>query len=183
VFKAAPQDIPFPPEAQADFAVSLLPSRKHDLLYLITKMGYLYLLDVHTAETVYRNRVSQDTIFATVPTDNDSAVLGVTARKGQLLKFGLNDSQLVPYLLSINKSPIAMRLATNLGLPGADNLYTSEFERLFNAGDYKGAARVAADSPRGMLRTMDTIQRFHRLQAQPGQVCGVFFTSFVNRKK
>jgi len=169
VFKAPPLDIPFPADAQADFAVALIPSRKHDLLYLLTKMGYLYVLDVHTAETVYRNRISQDTLFASVPTDNDSAVIGITARKGQIIKVALNDQLLVPYLLSIGKSPVAMRLATNLGLPGADNLYSAEFERLFAAGDYKGAARVAADSPRGMLRTMDTIQRFQRLQAVPGQ--------------
>jgi clathrin heavy chain len=169
VFKVTPQDIPFPPEASADFAVTLLPSRKFDVLYLITKLGYLYVLDLVTAETLYRNRISQETIFATCSTDNDASMLGVTARRGQVLKISLNESQLVPYLLQLGKSNVAMRLATKLGLPGADGLYVQEFERAFNAGDYAAAAKCAAESPGGRLRTIETIQRFQRLPAQPGQ--------------
>lgn len=169
VFKVPPQDIPFPPEAAMDFPVALLPSKKHDLLYCLTKLGYLYILDVFTAETVYRNRVSQETVFVTCLTDNGSSMLGITARTGKVLKIGMNDAQLVPYLLGIQKSAQAMRLATKLGLPGAENLYQVEFDRLYNAGDIAGAAKVAAESPRGMLRTQDTIQKFQRLQQQPGQ--------------
>ena len=185
VFKVAPQDIPFPPEAAADFPVSLLPSKKHDLLYCLTKLGYLYVLDIFTAETVYRNRVSQETVFVTCSTDSDSAMLGITARTGKILKIGMNDPQLVPYLLSIGKSSTAMRLATKLGLPGAVNLYQVEFDRMYNAGDVAGAARVAAESPRGMLRTAETIQKFQRLPAVPGQPAPLlqYFQTLLARGK
>lgn len=169
VFKVPPQDIQFPPEAQADFPVCLLPSARHDLLFCITKLGYLYVLDIFTAETVYRNRVSQETVFVTCGTDNNSAVLGITAKTGRVLKIGINDGQLVPYLLSIGKSAQAMRLATKLGLPGAEQLYQQEFARLYQMGDVAGAAKVAAESPRGMLRTLETIQRFQSLPQAPGQ--------------
>ena len=46
VFRLAPVAIPVPADAPNDFPVSMLPSTKHDILFMITKMGYLYLFDV-----------------------------------------------------------------------------------------------------------------------------------------
>ncbi len=185
VFKVPPQDVPFPPEAGSDFPITLLPSKKHDFLYCLTKLGYLYVLDVFTAETVYRNRISQETVFVTCSTESQSAMLGITAKTGRLLKIGMNDSQLVPYLLGLQKSHTAMRLATKLGLPGADNLYQVEFDRMYQAGDIAGAARVASESPRGILRTQETIQKFQQIPAQQGQPAPVlqYFQALLARGK
>ena len=58
--------------------------------------------------------------------------------------------------------------------PGADDLYALEFQRQLAAGDVSGAAKTAADSPNGMLRTAETIQRFQGLPGQPGQPQPVF---------
>lgn len=185
VFKIPPQDIPFPAEAAADFPVALLPSKKHDVMFCLTKLGYLYVLDVFTCETLYRNRVSNETVFTTCSTENDSSMLGITAKTGKVLKIGINDQQLVPYLLSIGKSGQAMRLATKLGLPGADALYQVEFDRLYAAGDVVGAAKIAAESPRGMLRTLETIQKFQRIPQQPGQGSPMmqYFQALLNKGK
>ena len=38
-----------------------------------------------------------------------------------------------------------------------------------NQMDFKGAAKLAADSPQQVLRTPETIQRFQAAPAQPGQ--------------
>jgi len=56
-----------------------------------------------------------------------------------------------------------------LNLAGADDLYVAQFNNLLAAGDVAGAAKVAADSPRGLLRTPQTIARFQQTPAQPGQ--------------
>ena len=53
-----------------------------------------------------------------------------------------------------------MQLAGRLGLPGCDDLFLQQFQTLMAAGDVQGAARAAADSPRGFLRTPATIQMF-----------------------
>ena len=37
---------------------------------------------------------------------------------------------------------------------------TPKFDMLFNSGNFKGAAELAADSPKGVLRTKETIARF-----------------------
>ncbi len=101
--------------------------------------------------------------------------MGVTARKGQLLQVSVNEQTLVPYVVStLRDTQLGIALAGRLGLPGADDLYAQEFQRQLAAGDVSGAAKTAADSPNGMLRTAETIQRFQGLPGQPGQPQPVF---------
>jgi len=186
VFRIPPQDIPFPAEAASDFPVSLIPSRKHDILYLITKMGYLYLFDIHSGSVIFRNRISGDTIFVTCPALDDTAVVGVTAKKGQVLQISINEQVLVPYLLSLGgQERLALQLASRLNLPGADAMFINEFNRLFSAGDIAGAAKFAATSPQGALRNMETIQRFQAIPAQPGQTPPVlvYFSALLEKGK
>ena len=59
-FKLQPQNVPFPQQAiqQGDFPVSLTGSAKHQMLFLITRMGYLYMFDVHTGQMIYCNRIN-----------------------------------------------------------------------------------------------------------------------------
>lgn len=46
---------------------------------------------------------------------------------------------------------------------GADDLYQQQFNQLLQNGDVQGAARLAAESPRGLLRTPNTIQMFQQV--------------------
>jgi len=56
---------------------------KYDVIYLITKYGYIHLYDIETATCIYMNRISGDTIFVTAPHDSSSGIIGVN-RKGQV---------------------------------------------------------------------------------------------------
>lgn len=58
-------------------------SSKHDIIYLITKYGYVHLYDIETATCIYMNRISGDTIFVTAPHEATSGIIGVN-RKGQV---------------------------------------------------------------------------------------------------
>ncbi len=40
--------------------------------YIITKYGYLHIFDIHSAELIYMNRISADTVFTTVPASHGS---------------------------------------------------------------------------------------------------------------
>ena len=42
-------------------------SDKYGLVYVITKLGLLFVYDLETATAVYRNRISPDPIFLTAP--------------------------------------------------------------------------------------------------------------------
>ncbi|KAJ8601991.1 hypothetical protein CTAYLR_002731 [Chrysophaeum taylorii] len=175
VFRLAPVLIPVPAEAPEDFPVSMVPSPKHDILYMITKMGYLYLFDVFSGKALYRARITKDTVFVTCPHTATGGMLGITARKGQLLQVSLNEQTLVPYVVStLRDNALGIALAARLNLPGADDLYQAEFQRLLSVGDVAAAAKLAAESPQGLLRTAETIQRFQQIPGQPGQPQPVF---------
>ena len=88
-----------------------------------------------------------------------------------MLSVSVDENTVIPYLLqNPGNSSLAVKLASRAGLPGADNLYASQFDQLLNSGNYAEAAKIAANSPRGFLRTPQTIERFKAVPAQPGQL-------------
>jgi len=174
-FRLAPVPIPVPADAAADFPVAMCAAAKHDVVYMVTKMGYLYLFDCLSGKALYRARITTDTIFVTCAQSSTGGILGITARKGQLLQVALNEATLVPYVVTtLRDNALGIALAGRLGLPGADDLYSQEFNRLLGGGDVAGAAKLAAEAPNGMLRTAETIQRFQGIPGQPGQPQPVF---------
>lgn len=173
-FRVAPVAFPVPPDAANDFPVTMNVSRKHDILYIISKMGYLYLFDVFSGKVIFRYRVTQDTVFAATEHIASGGIMGIT-RRGQVLQVTVNENNLVPYIVgTLNDRQLAIEIASRLNLSGADDLYAAQFNNLIAAGDIQGAARAAADAPRGLLRTPQTIARFQQMPAQPGSSPPVF---------
>ncbi|KAH7326337.1 clathrin heavy chain-like protein [Stachybotrys elegans] len=170
VFQKKAVDIFFPPEATNDFPVALQISQKYGVIFMVTKYGFIHLYDLETATLIFMNRISSETIFTTC-VDNDSTGIVAINRKGQVLFVTVDETTAIPYLLqNPANAEIAIKLASRAGLPGADDLYAKQFEQLFNSGNYSEAAKIAANSPRGFLRTPATIERFKQLPSQPGQM-------------
>ncbi|XP_039016474.1 clathrin heavy chain 1-like [Hibiscus syriacus] len=103
-FSKKQADLFFPPDFQDDFPVAMQISHIYSLIYVITKLGLLFVYDLETASAVYRNRISPDPIFLT---SEASAAGGFYAinRRGQL-----------------NNLELAVNLAKRGNLPGAENL-------------------------------------------------------------
>eukprot|EP01119_Soliformovum_irregulare_P023468 TRINITY_DN818_c0_g1_i1.p1 TRINITY_DN818_c0_g1~~TRINITY_DN818_c0_g1_i1.p1 ORF type:complete len:1708 (+),score=626.33 TRINITY_DN818_c0_g1_i1:60-5183(+) len=169
VFQKKAVDVYFPPEAAADFPVAMQVSDKYGIIYLVTKFGYIHLFDLESGTLIYRNRISSETIFVTALHQQTGGIVGVD-RKGRLLLVTVDDDVIVPYIsTTLNNYELAIRLASRANLRGAEDLFTNQFTRLFQMGQYKEAAQVAADSPQGILRTQKTIHLFQELPTQPGQ--------------
>ncbi|KAG0326315.1 hypothetical protein BGZ99_009753 [Dissophora globulifera] len=163
-------DVYFPPEASGDFPVSMQISQKYGVIFLVTKFGFIHLYDLETGTCIYMNRISGETIFVTAEHEATSGVIGVN-RKGQVLSVSVDENNLVPYIVqTLGNSELALKIASRSGLPGADDLYMQRFQQLFQSGDYGQAAKMAANSPRGLLRTPQTIERFKHLTVGAGQV-------------
>ena len=163
-------DVYFPEEAVNDFPVAMQISRKYGIIYMITKYGFIHLYDLETASVIFMNRISSETIFITAPDSESAGIVGIN-RKGQVLSVSVDENNIIPYLLqNPANSSLAVKLASKGGLPGADNLYQQQFETLFSQGQYAEAAQIAADSPRGFLRTPETINRFKAVPQQAGQL-------------
>lgn len=163
-------DVYFPPEATNDFPVAMQVSQKYSIIYLVTKYGFIHLYDFESGTCIFMNRISSETIFVTAPDDDSTGIIGVN-RKGQVLSVSVDESNIIPYLRqNPANAELAYKLASRGGLPGADNLYEQRFQELLNGGQYVEAAKVAANSPRGFLRTAQTIERFKSAPQQQGQL-------------
>jgi len=170
VFQKKQVDIYFPAEATNDFPVAMQVSRKYKVIYLVTKYGFIHLYDLETGTTIFMNRISSDTIFTTASDSEGSGIVGVN-RKGQVLSVSVDESTIIPYLLqNPENAELAYKLASRAGLPGADQLYQQRFDQLLAMGDYQNAAKTAANSPQGFLRTPQTIEKFKQVPQQQGQL-------------
>ncbi|KAK5112979.1 hypothetical protein LTR62_003801 [Meristemomyces frigidus] len=170
VFTKRAVDIYFPAEATNDFPVAMQVSSKYKVIYMVTKYGFIHIYDLETGTTIFMNRISSDTIFTTTGDSEGAGIVGVN-RKGQVLAVSVDEATIIPYLLqNPENAELAYKLASRAGLPGADSLYQQRFEQLLTQGDYQNAAKTAANSPQGFLRTPQTIERFKSVPAQAGQL-------------
>ncbi|KAL1731173.1 hypothetical protein EV714DRAFT_249463 [Schizophyllum commune] len=161
-------DVYFPPEATNDFPVAMQVSKKHGIVYLVTKFGFIHLYDLETGACIYMNRISGETIFVTAEHEVTNGIIGVN-KKGQVLSVNVDEQTIVPYILTtLNNTELAFKLASRANLPGADDLYIQQYQQLFASGQYGEAAKVAANSPRGILRTAQVIESFKQAPAPPG---------------
>jgi clathrin heavy chain len=99
VFRVAPKDIPVPPDAGNDFPVLMVASRKNDIVYMISKMGYIYLFDIFSGKIIFMTRITTDTTFAATEFTSTGGVMGIT-RKGSVIHIAVNEANLVPYIVS-----------------------------------------------------------------------------------
>lgn len=141
-------DVYFPPEATNDFPVAMQVSKKHGIVYLVTKFGFIHLYDLESGACVYMNRISGETIFVTAEHEATNGIIGVN-KKGQVLSVNVDEQTIIPYILkTLNNTELAFKLASRGNLPGADDLYVKRYQQLFQAAQYGEAAKIAANSPR-----------------------------------
>ena len=144
-------------------------SQKNSIVYLITKYGYVHLYDLESGVCIYMNRISAETIFVTAPHEPSNGIIGVN-RKGQVLSVSVDEENIINYINGNLQNPdMALRFAVRNNLSGADELFIRKFNNSFGNGQYSEAAKIAANAPKGILRTPQTISKFQQVPTQPGQ--------------
>lgn len=53
-------------------------SSKYDVIYLITKYGYIHMYDIESGTCIYMNRISSETIFVTAPHESTGGIIGMS---------------------------------------------------------------------------------------------------------
>lgn len=70
---------------------------KYNLIFVITKLGLLFVYDLETATAVYRNRISPDPIFLTAEATEAGGFYAIN-RRGQVLLATVNEATIVPFV-------------------------------------------------------------------------------------
>ena len=170
-FRLQPRQVLLRPCRASTFRA--LVAGKHDMLYLTTKMGFLYMFFIHRISDIF---AADPAIYVATCTDSRTGSLGVTAR-GQVLVTVNERASSTTCSMCRNRT---CTRRDSLGVGGADNLFQGEFERLMQAQQYEEAARLAARTPGDALRNMGTIQRFQALPAvREACPCAQYFQSLL----
>ncbi|KAF8327533.1 armadillo-type protein [Cantharellus anzutake] len=139
-----------------------------------TTAGFIHLYDLETGTCVYMNRISGETVFVTAEHEATNGIIGVN-KQGPVLSVSADEQTVIPYILTVlNNTELAVKLASRANLPGADELYVQQYQQLFASGQYSEAAKIVANSPRGILRTPQTIEQFKQVPVQPGTLSPIF---------
>jgi hypothetical protein len=86
-------------------------SEKFGVIYVVTKMGLLFVYDLETASAIYRNRISPDPIFLTVDAPSTGGFYAVN-RAGQVLLVSINEQTCVPFISTqLNNLDLALAIA------------------------------------------------------------------------
>nr|KAJ0214849.1 hypothetical protein LSAT_V11C300151460 [Lactuca sativa] len=157
------------------------------LFRLLTCLGLLFVYDLETATTVYKNRISPYPIFLT----SEASLVGgfyAANRHGQVLVATVNEATIVPFVSGqLNNLELAVNLAKRGNLSGAENLVghyikikhkctfhmndqvVQRFQELFAQTKYKEVVELAAKSPQGIFRTPEIVAKFQSVPVQGGQ--------------
>jgi clathrin heavy chain len=151
-----------------DFPTSITVSEKHTAIYMLSKMGYVFIYDLLTATPIFQSRISESALFVTANHTDSGGVIGVN-RNGQVLQIAIDEANIVNHICNtLNNVELAVKFASRNNLPGAEGLFSRQFDALFSQQRFKEAAQCAAESPMGVLRTAETIRKFQSLPAQGG---------------
>ncbi|KAF8210229.1 armadillo-type protein [Mycena galopus ATCC 62051] len=97
---------------------------------------------------MYVNHISGETIFVTAEHKATNGIVGVN-KKGQVLSVNLDEQTIIPYILTVlNNTELAFKLAGRANFPRADDLHVQQYNQIFQSGQFREAAKIAANSLR-----------------------------------
>jgi len=155
----------FPPEAAGDFPLSMSISNKYGIVVVVTKLGFVQVFETETGAFIYGNRFTEGPVF--IGCSNSIGGIHCINGKGQILALGIDEANIIPFLVQGGNVEAAIKLAGRCHLPGGEDLYSGQLDALLKQGNLQGAVQAAANSPGGVLRTASTIQKFKSIQAPP----------------
>ena len=179
----------YPPAAAAaaasDFPVAMTASTKYDVLFMLTKMGFIYVVDTKTGATIFSNQVSAQPVFIAAAHEASGGIAFVN-QGGQVLSVTLDEDNVIEYIATqLRNIEVAQRLSARNNLPGAviDQMLQQQFEALFQQSNFAGCAELAFQAEK--LRTKATITRLQAAPAAPGAppAVMVYFQTLLNKGK
>ena len=79
-----------PPDVQGDFPVLMQAVEKYGVVFVITKMNYLYIYEISKAVLIYRQKLSEQLIFVATKLLNETGLVCVN-KAGQVLSVSIDE--------------------------------------------------------------------------------------------
>lgn len=97
----------------------------------------------------------------------------------------VNEQNIIPYIVkNMNDAGLAVSLAARGNFPGAEGMFQQQFQQLIQTGQHAAAAKLAAESPKGLLRTPQTLGMLKNLPAGPqGSPLLTYFSTILDKGK
>lgn len=168
-----------------DFPVAMQVDDKHGVIFMVTRLGNLFLFDVETGALLFNNKISAETVFVTAKHSATDGLIGIN-RIGQVLVLSVDEANIVPYVKNqLQNMELALKLARRGDLPGADDAFVNMFTRKLQEGNVPEAIQLAISAPRGILRNQQTIERLNQVPVQPGAAPAVslYFKTLIETSK
>lgn len=172
-----------------DFPVFMHISNKHGLLYIMTKFGFFFVLEVASCSIIYKGRISNDPVFIGARNSRTDGVL-IINKSGALYQLNCDESGLAKYIASTcthieNVNQVVNTLALHYKLPGCEGILLEQFAKAVQSGDFQEAGKIAASSPGSSIRNADTIQKLKNIPSQPGSPAPVlqYFLALLDKTK
>ena len=154
---------------EKDFPVSMIADNAHGSLFIITKAGLLFLYEIQSAKCIFAQKASANTMFASVEYEGGQGGLLAVDQTGRVSHFFVDDKNIVSYVCNnLGDYDLGVQMAKRYNLPGAENLFKQQFTRLIQANRLDEAMELAASSPQGILRNMETINLLKNMDGGKG---------------
>lgn len=123
-------DISMAQDAPGDFPILMQASTKYGIVFMITKMGYLFMFETYKGSLIYRQRITDQLIFTCVRNVSTDGIICIS-KAGQVLSINVEENNLVKFVMNAQHIPdnknVAFRMAQRYGLTGADDIFLAQF--------------------------------------------------------
>ena len=86
---------------------------KYGVVFIITKMGFLYMYEVSTAALLYRQKVTDQLCFVATRNEKTDGMI-VINRAGQIYSVNVEENNLIPYINAAGHIPSNKELSFKL---------------------------------------------------------------------
>lgn len=167
-------------KVEGDFPVNILSDDANGILFILTHKGMLIAVEVTCAKVFFHHHTK--TAIRSCVHGTEGGIVTVD-KAGHVLHFFLEKANVVEFICkTLGDVPFGLRMATRYGLPGADHHFRKRFNALLNTKRHLDAIRLVAESPRGVLRTMQTLQVFKQMPPIEGQPASSYYFNMLLKK-
>lgn len=92
-------EIAMAPDAIGDFPVLMQVAPKYGLIFVITKLGYLFMFETSRAALIYRQRVTDQMIFVAVRNMSTDGMICIN-KVGQVFAINVEEQNLVKFVMA-----------------------------------------------------------------------------------